>query len=478
MAASLQFENHLRLSTLPGPNTPQFRGALSALGPCPPAVRRTAAIAWALALVLVAGTTASADPKRPSPDYDGRGNEDADGGSWALWIPRVVLSPLYLVNEFVVRRPIGALIDVVERDRWIETVSDVFTFGPDNNDLLVPTFLFDFGLAPSVGLYFSGDNLISPGNTVMLHAATWGSRQITATAADRYTWDRGRSTLSLRVDFNRTQDSLFFGTGPDVTDATRSRYGLRRLDTHVSWKQSLFGESGFSVYGGLRTLGVRDGTCCNDPSLADRIADGSLMPPPGYGTDFTALYQRASLTLDTRKPRPAPATGGYANVHGETSFDLQNPRSWIRYGGVLGGILDVDGHQRAIGLRVSVDLADPLRGGVVPFTELASLGSDMMPGFVEGWMIGQSATAAQLSYTWPVSVWLDGEARFSAGNAFGDHLQGFALDKLRLSGDFGMTTIGARDQGLELLVGLGTETIEDGAHITSVRLTIGSRRGF
>jgi hypothetical protein len=115
---------------------------------------------------------------------------------------------------------------------------------------------------------------------------------------------------------------------------------------------------------------------------------------------------------------------------------------------------------------------------VVPFTELASLGSGMMPGFVDGWMIGRSATAAQLSYTWPVAVWLDGEARLSAGNAFGDRLEGFALDKLRLSGDFGVTTIGARDEGLELLFGLGTETIEHGEHITSVRLTIGSRQGF
>jgi hypothetical protein len=463
----------------PGLNALQSRGPSPAIRlPHRAARRGAAAIAWALALALGAGRIASADPKRPAPDYDGRGNEDAEGGSWALWIPRVLLFPLYVANEFVLRRPIVALVEVAERDRWIETVSDVFTFGPENNYLLVPTALFDFGLSPSIGVYFSGDNTFAPGNTIMLHAATWGSRQITATALDRYTWNSGRSTLSARIDFNRTQDSLFFGVGPDVTDTTRSRYGLRRLDTHVSFKQALAGESGFSVYGGLRTLGVRDGTCCLDPSLADRIADGSLMPPPGYGTDYTVLYQRASLTLDTRKPRPAAATGGYVSIHGETTFDLSNPRSWIRYGGVLGGIVDIDGRQRAVGLRVSVDLVDPMRGDVVPFTDLASLGSDMMPGFVEGWMIGRSATAAQLSYTWPVAVWFDGEVRLAAGNAFGDHLQGFALDKLRLSGDFGLTTIGARNQGLELLFGLGTETIEHGEHITSVRLTIGSRRGF
>ena len=441
------------------------------------AIRRVAST-LALALALAASGLASADPQRAAPDYDGRGNEDAEGGNWALWIPRVLLSPLYLINEYVLRRPIGALIEVAERDRWVDTVSDAFTFGPDNNYLLVPTVLFDFGLSPSIGLYFSGDNLIKPGNSINLHAATWGPRQITATALDRYTWNAGRSILSARVDFNRTQDSLFLGLGPDVTDATKSRYGLRRIDTHLSFKQSLTGESGFSVYAGVRTVGVRDGSCCGDPALADRIEDGSVMAPPGYGQDYTAFYQRARLTLDTRPPRPAPATGGYLSLGAETAFDIRNARSWIRYGGVLGGVLDVTGHQHAVGLKVSVDLIDAMQGDEIPFTELPMLGSAMMPGFVDGWMLGQSTTAAQLSYTWPVAVWLDGELRLSAGNAFGDHLAGFAFDKLRLSGDIGVTSIGARNQGLELLFGLGTETIEHGEHITSVRLTIGSRQGF
>jgi hypothetical protein len=51
---------------------------------------------------------ARADATREVPDYDGRGNEDAHPDSWALWIPRVVLSPLYVISEYVLRRPIGA----------------------------------------------------------------------------------------------------------------------------------------------------------------------------------------------------------------------------------------------------------------------------------------------------------------------------------------------------------------------------------
>ena len=99
-------------------------------------------------------------------------------------------------------------------------------------------------------------------------------------------------------------------------------------------------------------------------------------------------------------------------------------------------------------------------------------------GFVAGWMTGRSTFASQVAYTWPVWVWLDGQLRFSTGNAFGARLDGLAANKLRLSGDIGVTSVGKRDQGFELLFGLGTETLEQGANITSVRLSIGSRTGF
>jgi hypothetical protein len=429
-------------------------------------------------MALGIARTATADPKRERPDYDGRGNVDAEppGGAW--WIPRVLLAPLYLVNEVVLRWPIGALISAAERDRWVDTVSDTFRFGRRNNYLVMPTALFDFGLLPSVGLQLSGDDMFATGNAIVLHVATWGPQWLNATMLDRYTWHDGRSRVTARVDIRRTADSLFFGIGPDVTSATRSRYALQRLDSHVSVKQALVGESGVSLYTGVRTTWYRDGTCCDDPPLARRVAEGSLPEPPGYGVDYTSIYQRVDVTLDSRAPRPAPATGVYLNVHGEPSIDLGHGRSWIRYGGLLGGVIDVNARQRALGLRIGAEFVDPISTNMVPFNELAGLGSDLMPGFVDGWMIGRSAIASQLSYTWPVAVWLDGEARLSAGNAFGDHLEGFALDKLRLSGAVGVTSTGARDQGFELLFGLGTETIEQGEHITSVRLTIGSRRGF
>jgi hypothetical protein len=431
-----------------------------------------------VAIALSSSRAVAADPKREAPDYDGRGNTDADTDSWALWIPRVALAPLYLVNEYVVRRPLGAFVTIAERHHWVNAVSGFFTFGSRGNYVVVPTALFDFGLLPSVGFYFAGDGVWTPGNTIRLHAGTWGADWINATARDRITWNGGATSLGARVHFNREADRLFFGIGPDVTAATRSRYGLQRFDAGVTFGQQLFGESALALSSGVRAVAYRAGDCCGDPSLDARIADGSLAMPAGYGVNYTTLYQRAELAVDTRAPRPGSATGGYLQIHAETDIDVRNDRSWIDYGAVFGVAVDLQSRQRTVKVQLAVDCTDPLRGDVVPFNELASLGGSLMPGFVTGWMTGRSTVAAQVGYSWPVWMWLDGQARFSMGNAFGSHLGDVTGDKLRMSADLGVTSVGKRDQGFEVLLGVGTETLEQGAGITSVRLSFGSRRGF
>src|SRR5262249_26319426 len=139
---------------------------------------------------------------------------------------------------------------------------------------------------------------------------------------------------------------------------------------------------------------------------------------------------------------------------------------------------DLTGHQRILKLQAAVDFVDPLHGGELPFTELAMMSDDLMAGFLSGWMIGRSTVAAQVAYTWPLWVYIDGQARFAVGNAFDEHLAGFAPGKLRMSGDFGLSTNSSRDQAFEALVGVGTEPFDNGAGITSIRVLLGSRRGF
>ena len=442
--------------------------------------RRLSTLALALsgAVTLGAAQPANADPKRPVPDYDGRGNADADAESWALWIPRALLAPAYVVHEYAVRRPLGALVTHAERERWTSAIRDFFTFGPDQKYMWIPTVFYDFGLRPSVGLHVTAADVFADGNSLGMHAATGGRDWIVASLRDSYSWNTGKTSLATRIELSRRPDLVFMGTGPDVRKADRARYGLQKLEAGSSFSHAT-GDARLVLAAGVRRVDFRAAECCADPTLADQIRDQMIEAPAGFGTPYTALYQRLALTLDSRPERPAPGTGARLALHGESDFDVRNGTHWTRYGGALGGALDLNGHQRTVKLQVAADFVDPVGGGAVPFTELASLGGDdTMRGFVTGWMVGRSAVTAELAYAWPVWFAIDGTARLSVGNAFGDHLGGFAPDKLRISGDVGLTTIGSRDHGFEILVGLGTETFEQGGHVNSVRFTFGSRRGI
>jgi len=429
-----------------------------------------------VALVAAPGV-ARADPKREVPDYDGRGNPDADAERWPVWIPRVVLSPLYVANEYVLRRPLGAFVRHAERERWAESVMNLFTFGENDRNLIVPTALYDFGLLPCVGFYYSGDGVFADGNVLRLHAATWGPRWINATAADRYAID-GADSVQARFEFKRSEDNLFFGIGPDITSAAQSRYGLERIEGSVSYRRRLPIASRLEVEAGVHRLSFAEGACCGDPSLDARIAAGQAMTPPGYRDTYSTAFARIDLTLDSRRPRPEPGGGGYLHLHGVPSLELGGDRAWLAYGGELGGAIDLTGHRRTLRAQLAVGFVDSIAGGAIPFIEYPMLGGDLMPGFVTGWMTDRSTAAAQLAYTWPVWLHLDAQTRFTVGNAFGERLEGFALRKLRMSGDIGLALGATEDQGFEVLFGLGTETFEQGAGITSVRVTVGSRRQF
>ena len=425
-------------------------------------------------LVALAGT-ASAEPKRDVPDYDGRGNPDAKPDD-ALWLPRVLLSPLYFVHEYVVRRPLGALVSTAEREHWV----DRFIYlGPNHDVYWFPTFLYDFGMLPSAGLSLHDRRFGVRNNSLHLHAATWGPSWLAAHAEDRYTWDDGKFAEATRVEFSRRSDNLFFGVGPDVTNATRARYGLQRFDATQTLARKLVHESALSITAGVRASALRGGTAWGDPALSDLIASGATTMPPGYDQSHLTVYERASLRLDSRAPRPATSTGVYLELHGEDHVDVHTSDAWLRYGGEAGVAVDLY-KQRTIRVYAATELVDPLGPmSDVPFYELAQLGGDdSMSAFLLGWMNGRSTATGGVAYTWPVWTWLDGQLRLSAGNAFGQHLSGFAPAKLRLSADLGMASNFARDAGLQLLLGVGTETFEQGGRITSVRLALGSRRGF
>src|SRR5262249_38329921 len=153
--------------------------------------------------------------------------------------------------------------------------------------------------------------------------------------------------------------------------------------------------------------------------------------------------------------------------------------SWIRYGGSLGGFLDMTGQSRVVGLVVTTDFADPVKGDSIPFTEQVVWGgSGAMAGYRPGRLVGRSGAAATLVYEWPIWIWLNGAMHVGVGNVFDARLRDFEAKLLRLSWGIGIRSTGSPDHQIELKVGFGTETFEHGTQVTSFRLAIGGTNGF
>jgi len=426
-----------------------------------------------------AAGTGTTSPKRPLPDYGGRGAPDTTAADVALWIPRVILAPLYLVSEYVVRRPLGWLITTAEQKQWPSAIRDFFLFGPEKKAGIVPTAFLDFGIRASVGVYAFWDDLLAPGNHLRLHASTLGADWLQGAIADRIPLGKDAS-VDLRLEGTHRPDNIFHGLGPRTLQENRTRFGIDQVRARPVFEMTWWKGSRVSTEAGFKYVAFRDDACCDDPSLVTAIRDGWQTAPPAFGTGYSSVYQRGELTIDTRDERPKSQSGVRLDLEVEHASNVRRASSnWVRYGGSASAILDIK-NNRTIGLTVTTLFADPIsRGAEIPFTEQIVLGgSGPMRGYLYGRLVDRSAAVATLKYKWPIWVFLDGTIQLATGNVFGPQLEGFKSKLLRLSGAIGIESIGSPDHTFELLAGFGTETFEHGAEVNSLRVLFGTNRGF
>jgi hypothetical protein len=421
-------------------------------------------------------------PKRPVPDYDGRGPEPTTVGDVLLWIPRILVAPFYLFSEFIVRRPVVALITGVEYDRIAQKAFYVFSFGGAQKVGIVPTAFLDFGFLPSVGFYFFWDDAFHPKNHVRVHFGTWGVDWLNVAVTDR--WDVGeKSTAALRASFAKRSDRLYYGLGPDTLDANESRYASTIVDAGPLFDLTLTPAAHVRTAAGIRKGIFGQDTCCGSPSTYDRVLRGELDAPPRFFDGYTMAYQSGELVLDTRDYQRNTLSGVRLASRAQPAFDLSRRagNSWINYEATAGGFWDVTGSARVLSLTVATQFSDPIRGSGddIPFNEQVVFGGDaLMRGYLAGRLVGRSGAVATLNYEYPVWAFLNGTLQVSTGNVFGPGLAGIEPKKLRLSTGFGLRTNSSPDNQFELLVGFGTETFEHGAAISSIRLALGATRGF
>ena len=426
---------------------------------------------------------------RPLPDYNGRGGSPTTVGDVALWVPRIIFYPVYLLTEYVIRKPLGFLVKTGERDNWVAAIQNFFTFDKDHKVGFTPSAFLDFGLRPSVGLYFFWDDFIKPGNDLRLYGATWGKPWLAFSIADRMAIgprDEERS-VTLRASFVRREDWVFHGLGPRSLEAHRSRYSSDAIDVggladvrmaRATYLHSAAGVRGIKFEEPADHIG-------GDPTIGEGAAAGYFPLPPGFQNGYLAAYSRVQVSVDTRRKWPAEGSGVRVAVLGEPAFDLRRnapndaARSWVKYGATVGGYVDLTGTRRTVGLVLATEFVDPITKGDVPFTEQSTLGGfGFLRGYRPGRLVGRSSLVAQLEYRWPIWMWLDGSLQGGVGNVYGPGLAELSPKLLRMSGSVGIRTSNSADHQFEVLVGGGTETFEQGAKLSSIRIFFGTTRGF
>lgn len=440
-----------------------------------------ASLAFVAALSPLTVSAKSEEP-RPKPNYDGRAGagQPTTAGDVALWVPRVVLFPAYVVSEYVIRRPLGAAITAAEKARVPTILYDFFAFGPDHKAGVVPIAFIEFGFLPSVGVYAFWDDAGFKGHSLRLRGSTWGPEWLGASVTDRIQINQD-SSLTLNGTFIHRPDFAYFGEGPNSRQEDLSRYGADIADMRAVWRVGLWRSSALETSVGYRGLTFRPGNYSNDPSLPVRAASGAFAIPDGYEHGYNAPFHKTTLTLDTRPEHALSETGLRLSLDGEQGADLSRASGsgWRRYGGTLGGFLDLGDRGRILSLSFATEMADPTGPYGVPFTELAQLGgNDKMPGFRPGRLYGRSSAVATLRYSWPIWIWLDGSLQAAVGNVFGEHLSGASVSSSRFSGAVGIESRGSKDSVFQLLFGMGTEPFDNGAKLNSFRVVAGARSGF
>ena len=275
----------------------------------------SALFAIAVAVAIPNSAYAKEPPKRDVPDYDGRGGEPTTAGDVLLWIPRVILSPLYFISEYLIRRPLGAVLTLAEKSNLPDVLYDFFAFGPDHKAGFAPYAFIDFGFEPCVGVYLFWNDAGFKGHDLSLHASMWNTDWLAAGFADHIPIEKNTS-LSFYASGIRRPDYAFFGIGPNATQANLSRYKADTLDGSAALSVGLWRSSRVTATAGARSVTFGPGYYGEDPTLDQQVASDVFSLPPGYASGYTLEYNQLLLAFDSRRPRPASGSGVRAELHG------------------------------------------------------------------------------------------------------------------------------------------------------------------
>jgi hypothetical protein len=385
-----------------------------------------------------------------------------------LWVPRVLLFPLYAVTEYGIRLPTRALV------RWIEESHAPAYIGrafhPLPNFYWSPTFVVDLGVLPSFGLHARWEHAGLRSNQIRVAAATGGADFWLGDIQDRLQLDD--FSIGIRGFFLTRPDRVFYGLGPLSSHDARTYYRLTRREAHAfaTWDPSTH------VSVALDTMYRSEDT---GPGWGPYIGTRFQLPDsaPGIGS-LQFFMADARVALDSRHDRLG-VSGVRLDVRGRYAIDpFDTQRQYVQGEAELQGAVEVIRPNRALVASVYVADSQPLGNEPIPFTHQITLGRDRHQGFLYGRFVGESATVGTLARRWPVWDRMDMFVQGSVGNVFGRHFYGFDPRLFTASLGLGLRTRFDNASSFQMIVAAGSNRFDEPFGIEGIRVFAGIDPGL
>jgi len=432
-------------------------------------------------IILFCNLNLNATERREIPVYN-EGSEDSISlKDIALFPFRVALYPAYLVTDYGIRRPIGALVTAAEKGKWYNHYVDFFSFFPYEHELGVfPNFFYEFGFRPTIGVHAYLRNFPNKKHLPELWVTTGGSDWTAFRFQDTYTIKRNDSKLIFNASKIDRPDLIFYGVGADTVKEAASRYSLGSNEVILTYEKLFFGESCVFLKAIYFNRELKDGKCCSDINISEAASKGLYSIPNGFNSKYKVFAPRIELELGQRLTRPEEWYGGRIMAFGQYNKRIdRSDGNWTHYGGSLVGFKRIDNRHRIFTLSLSASFVEKKGEIDIPFHELpANDGRDSFLGFKRRRIIGDSIISSSFEYKWPIWAYSDGILHYSVGNSFGSNLNGFDFGRLKQSIAFGLRQTASSGPQFNFLIGLGSNTFDQGGDFKEGRFVIGGGRAF
>jgi hypothetical protein len=255
-----------------------------------------------------------------------------------------------------------------------------------------------------------------------------------------------RSGLRARAVWNRRDDRLFAGIGPNSeADLAARGQGLARFGSDVllgelRWSRPLLWRFVAGAHGDLqrrdyRAWGVRGGPSVAElygtaPTCAAAPTNDCVDPMqvPGFASGLRVAHAGATLVWDGRSH---DRDGGGLSVLLDATYAdglAGDPSRHLTTAGEV--VAAVGGLDRVLLLRGRAAAVRKLGSAPIPFEELATAaGPVWMRGFADGRFRGESALVGTAEYRWYVAARLDASLFADIGTVAGPGFSGLRGDR-------------------------------------------------